>query len=176
MKRSGPLKSKTRLRSKRTAPRRSEGRITHGRIKEKPARDPNAEERRFHQTVRECGCLVCGGPATIHHVTSDGHKRIARSHQRVAPLCSIHHQKVFDPTDADPVSVEGLSHAGFTERFGIDLLKWASDAWDRREAPEHPFWSDGIIRLRMVAASSDLDYQQRRRGACEGRTTHARPA
>lgn len=128
-------------------------------------RAPSVEERRFHDLVRGCGCLVCGAPATIHHVTSDGHKRIARSHQRVTPLCPMHHQKVHDPVAADPVSVEGLGHAGFTERYGIDLLKWASDAWDRRDRPEHPFWTDGIRRLRLLAAASDVSYRSRSAGS-----------
>lgn len=147
------------LKPKRSKPRRNEGRVTHGRMKPKPARDPNAEERRFREQVRACGCLVCGAPATIHHVTSDGHKRIARSHKRVTPLCPVHHQKVFDPKDADPISVEGLTHAGFTARYGIDLLKWADDAWERRGSPEHPFWTHGVTRLREVARAADLAHK-----------------
>ena len=147
------------LKPKREKPRRNEGRVTHGRMKEKASRDPNTEERAFHKLVRSVGCLVCGRPATIHHVTSDGHKRIARSHERVTPLCPQHHQKVFDPKDADPISVEGLTHAGFTARYGVDLLKWATDAWERRETPEHPFWSDGVTRLREVARGSELKHK-----------------
>lgn len=74
--------------------------------------------------VAEYGCLVCGRDAEVHHVTSDGYKRITRSHARVVPLCPEHHRTGRD-------SVEALSHGGFTEVHGIDLLAWADDAWDR---------------------------------------------
>jgi hypothetical protein len=37
-------------------------------------------------------------------------------------LCPPHHQKVFDPLASDPISVEGLGHQGFFEKYGIDLL------------------------------------------------------
>jgi hypothetical protein len=29
---------------------------------------------------------------------------------------------VFDPKASDPISVEGLGHQGFYEKYGIDLL------------------------------------------------------
>jgi hypothetical protein len=82
--------------------------------------------------VAAMGCLVCGSPATIHHVTSDGFKRIARSHKRVAPLCPVHHQIQHGPHE----SVEALSHAGFTKRYDIDLLAWADSAWADSEASD----------------------------------------
>jgi hypothetical protein len=97
--------------------------------------------------VASLGCLVCGDPATIHHVTSDGRQRIARSHKRVAPLCPRHHQIQWGPKE----SVEALAHAGFAATYGFDLLTWATDAWDRREEPEHPFWTNGVTRLREIA-------------------------
>lgn len=76
-------------------------------------------------------CLVCGGQSTVHHVTASIHGgRIARSNKRVAPLCCIHHQKAFDPLAGDPVSVEGLSHRGFYDKYGIDLLLWADEEWN----------------------------------------------
>lgn len=76
--------------------------------------------------IAAMGCLVCNDTATVHHVTSDGHKRIARSHRRVAPLCPKHHQIQFGSHE----SVEALSHAGFTKKYGIDLLAWADQAWE----------------------------------------------
>ncbi len=63
-------------------------------------------------------CLVCGARSTVHHVTSDGYKRISRSHLRVVPLCPRHHQIQHGPRE----SVEALGHAGFTATYGIDLL------------------------------------------------------
>lgn len=141
------------LKRKRDKPRRNEGRVSHGRIKEKCSRNPNVEERAFWNKVAGLGCLVCGSPATIHHVTSDGFKRITRQHNRVAPLCAVHHQKVFDPKANDPVSVEGLGHGGFKDRHGFDLLSWATEAWEHKDTPDNPFWVDSVTRCRELANS-----------------------
>ena len=84
-----------------------------------------AVERRHMARVAEMGCLVCGGPSTIHHVTSDGHKRLTRSHRRVVPLCPRHHQIQHGPRE----SVEALGHAGFQATYGIDLLFAADQLW-----------------------------------------------
>jgi len=54
----------------------------------------------------------------VHHVTSDGYKRITRSNWLVTPLCPAHHQIQWGPRE----SVEALGHAGFTQAYGIDLL------------------------------------------------------
>lgn len=84
-----------------------------------------APERRHVDRVREMGCLVCSSPASAHHVTSDGFKRIARSDRRVVPLCPRHHQIIYGPRE----SVEALGHAGFTATYGIDLLTEADRLW-----------------------------------------------
>jgi len=94
----------------------------HTRIKPKAGAAPTAEERRHWDRIAHMGCLVCGQEAEIHHVHSDGFKRIGKSHRRVAPLCVRHHRTGQD-------AVHTLSHAGFTERFKIDLLSWADEAW-----------------------------------------------
>lgn len=91
--------------------------------------------------VARLGCLVCGGPATIHHVTgyADRMGRITRSHMLVTPLCPLHHQAVFDDASM-PVSVERLGHRGFYQEHGIDLYAeavrlWAiSEEFERRAA------------------------------------------
>jgi Recombination enhancement, RecA-dependent nuclease len=81
-----------------------------------------SDKARFDRIVQD-GCLVCRRPATIHHVTASIHGgRLTRRHDRVVPLCPMHHQAVFDPFANDPVSVERLSHRGFYLRHGIDLL------------------------------------------------------
>jgi hypothetical protein len=85
-------------------------------------RPTKAQRARWDEIVRQ-GCLVCGGSATIHHVTASIHGgRMTRRHDRVVPLCPPHHQKVFDPFHNDPQSVEALGHRGFYRKFGIDLL------------------------------------------------------
>ena len=89
----------------------------------------HARHRNF---IGSLGCLCCGGPATIHHVTgyADRIGRFARSEELIVPLCPMHHQKVHDPKASDPVSVEGLSHRGFYEKHGIDLKAEAERLWE----------------------------------------------
>jgi hypothetical protein len=135
------------LRAKRPTPRRDEGRIAHARIKPKEPKEPT-----YLGFIASLGCLVCGAPATVHHVTSDGYKRLARSDRRVAPLCPRHHQIQHGPRE----SVEALGHAGFKARYAIDLLAWAEAAWERRGQPEHPFWTVGVTRIREVASATEL--------------------
>jgi hypothetical protein len=97
------------------------------------------ELRWFHDWVADQGCLVCGFEATLHHVTgyADRPGRFGRDHWLVVPLCPAHHQKVFDPCASDPISVEGLGHQGFFEKYGIDLLAEAmsfAEQWQRKDA------------------------------------------
>lgn len=87
-------------------------------IKRKAKKTAPAAEREHMAWVAGLGCLVCSRPATVHHVTSDGYKRITRSNWLTAPLCPVHHQIQHGPYE----SVEALSHAGFTREYGIDLL------------------------------------------------------
>lgn len=91
---------------------------------------PSAAEKRHHDRVAALGCAVCGAPATIHHVTAriEG-GRITRSHQLVIGLCPPHHQKVFDPSASNPISIEGLGHGGFCRKYGIDPLAEAERLW-----------------------------------------------
>ena len=65
-------------------------------------------------------CLVCGGKATVHHVTGSSHVmgRLPRSHEMVVPLCPVHHQIQHGPKE----SVEALGHRGFYKMHKIDLL------------------------------------------------------
>lgn len=113
------------LKKRRDRPRRDDGRIRHRRLKPKPGAAPTAAERRHIACVAAMPCLVCGAPATVHHVTSDGFKRIRRSPRRVVPLCPCHHQIQWGPKG----SVEALGHAGFTAAYGIDLLAEADRLW-----------------------------------------------
>lgn len=87
-------------------------------------------ERRHFDRIAALGCLVCGGGASIHHVTgyADRMGRLPRSHQCVTPLCPIHHQAVFDSASM-PVSVEMLGHRGFYFEHGIDLYAEATRLW-----------------------------------------------
>lgn len=94
------------------------------------AKPPTSAQRKRWDDIVALGCLVCDRAATIHHVTASIHGgRLTRRHDRVVPLCPMHHQKAFDPYHNDPQSVEALSHRGFYRKFGIDLLAEAERIW-----------------------------------------------
>lgn len=87
------------------------------------AKQPTKADRERWDVIVQRGCLVCGRAATVHHVTASIHGgRLTKRHDRVVPLCPVHHQKVYDPFHNDPQSVEALGHRGFYQKFGIDLL------------------------------------------------------
>lgn len=98
---------------------------------------PTAMERRHMNAVAARGCLVCGGEATLHHVTghSDRMGRLPRSHQRIVPLCPLHHQGLGEKAPM-LVSVESLNHRGFYQEHGIDLLAEAERLWVETEDME----------------------------------------
>ena len=100
------------------------------------AKQATKADRERWDGIVAMGCLVCAAPATIHHVTASIHGgRLTRRHDRVVPLCPIHHQTVYDPYANDPQSVERLGHRGFYRKHGIDLLAEAEriDARIRKE-------------------------------------------
>ena len=79
-----------------------------------------ASEKRHHDRIARLPCLVCGGRATVHHVTgyADRIGRVSRREDRVVPLCPTHHQIQWGPKE----SVEALGHRGFFHTYGIDLM------------------------------------------------------
>jgi hypothetical protein len=90
-----------------------------------------AEERHMNRVAAK-GCCICGGEATLHHVTSDGYKRIARTHERVIPLCPRHHLYQHGPRE----SIEALGHEGFYRTYGIHPLTLADLEWAESAALE----------------------------------------
>lgn len=105
--------------------------MQHGRMNEGPTAERKALHRKHLARVAAMPCLVCGRPATVHHVSAsiNGGRTITRSDECVAPLCPVHHQKVYDPSASDPISVEGLGHGGFYREHGINLLAVATKLW-----------------------------------------------
>ena len=103
-------------------------------MKRSRAKGRTAAEQRHFDRVAALGCLVCGGEATLHHVTghSDRMGRLPRSHQRIAPLCPLHHQGIGEKAPM-LVSVESLNHRGFYQEHGIDLLAEAERLWAETE-------------------------------------------
>lgn len=106
-------------------------------LKRGRGKPPSAIERRHFDRVAQLGCLVCGGEATIHHVTgyADRMGRLPRSHQLVTPLCPLHHQGLGEKAPM-LVSVESLNHRGFFAEHGIDLLFRAKLLWAESVALE----------------------------------------
>lgn len=99
-------------------------------LKRGRGKGPNAAEKRHFNFVAAKGCVVCGAEATIHHVTSDGFKRIARSHWRVVGLCPFHHFIQWN----SKTSVEAMGHRRFCEHWSVDLYRIAND--NALESPE----------------------------------------
>ncbi len=80
--------------------------------------------------VAQMPCLVgreCGGRTEVHHVHSDGLKRITRSHRRVVPLCGVGHHRL------GPDAVHQIGHGGFLAVHGIDLLAVSDQLWEMRD-------------------------------------------
>lgn len=83
------------------------------------SKSKSAAMKRYHDKIAALPCLVCGSPATVHHVTATIHGgRVSRRDDRVAPLCPVHHQIQHGPRE----SVEALGHRGFYLTYGIDLM------------------------------------------------------
>lgn len=89
-----------------------------GRIKPRLAKQPAHKNR-----VAGLGCVVCRGPAVVHHVRERGHGLEARDDRYVVPLCSLHHNM-----GNDSIHLLG-SNAKFLEVHGIDLAREADWLW-----------------------------------------------
>lgn len=122
------------LKPRRDKPRRNEGRVQHGRMKPKAKAAPNADEARHMDRLAQMGCLVCGKPASLHHVMKARGKVRRRDHRFVAPLCREHHQ--------GDKGVHGLgSEEAFKALYGIDLVMWAETEWGRTIRPPAPMFT-----------------------------------
>lgn len=111
---------RTPLPRKRATPRRNEGRVQHGRMKEKVGAEPNEEQRRFHASLRALGRCQCGcgrNGTDIHHLLArTPGKGRRRDHWYVIFLNSGCHNGRSD-------SVHGLgSEAAFEKVHGVDLV------------------------------------------------------
>jgi hypothetical protein len=122
-----PLTRKTPLGSQTAIVRKAGLRpVSKKRAKAKRERKGTVVE--FHMDrIAGLPCLVCDVmPVQVHHVTASIHGgRIGRTDKAVTPLCRRHHKIEFGPHE----SVERLSHRGFWERYGIDLLAEAHRLW-----------------------------------------------
>jgi len=93
------------------------------------AKPATSAERRHFARVALLPCLVCDKwPVDVHHVIgyADRMGRAPKRHDRVAPLCKPHHDVQHGPK----TSVHALSHKGFYEAYGIDLMAEAERLWN----------------------------------------------
>ncbi len=51
---------------------------------------PNKAQRERWSKIADLGCLLCGGPAEIHHCFTGAGGR--KNHDKVIPLCPEHHR------------------------------------------------------------------------------------
>ena len=119
---------RTPIKPKRDKPRRNEGRVTHGRVKEKYSPIPNAQERRHEERLALLPCVGCGGVATCcHHLLSDCEgKRWRRDHRFQLPLC--------DSCHTGPQGVHGIgSESKWAEGKGIDVSALAVALWEESQ-------------------------------------------
>ena len=107
------------LPKKRAMPRRNGGRVQHKRIKGPVTK--TAEQRRFHDYVATLPCIGCGCHGVhVHHVISDGCKRLTRNHDLVLPVCADCHQ---DGTNA----IHRIGTRAWNELHGIQQHVVASE-------------------------------------------------
>lgn len=91
------------------------------------AKPKPAAEREYHRKVALMPCLACGNwPVHVHHVVSDGFKRITRNHRLVIPLCPSCHQNGEN-------AVHKIGHAAFNELNGVDQLERAKRLWEQHD-------------------------------------------
>ena len=51
-----------------------------------------SKERKYLRAVQELGCLICGGPAEIHHIRAGQGMAQRAGNHLVIPLCAEHHR------------------------------------------------------------------------------------
>lgn len=89
--------------------------MPHLRLKPRLAKQPAHKNR-----VAGLGCVVCRGPAEIHHVRTGNQ---ARDDRRIVGLCAGHHRH----------NADAFHQLGSAERFmevhGIDLVEVAEWQW-----------------------------------------------
>lgn len=97
---------------------------SHGRMKPKYNPQPNAEEKRHEDRIRQLPCIGCGGHCTeLHHLMQpcEG-KRWRRDHRFQLPLCSACHRGA--------TGIHGMgSEAGWAEAVGVDVVAIAPRLW-----------------------------------------------
>lgn len=109
------LTSRKPLPRKRATPRRNEGRVQHGHIKERYNPVPNAAEARHETRLQEMPCIGCSkvGNIECHHTLEDfPAKRWRRDHRYQLPVCPDCHR--------GPQGIHGIGNeAKWAETVGL---------------------------------------------------------
>jgi len=88
------------------------------------SKNATAAQRRRMGKIAELGCVICKGPASIHHVGA--HMGGGRNHDKVIPLCGSHHQ-----TGGEGVALHHNRKAWEavhgTEKYYLDLVNLMVD-------------------------------------------------
>jgi hypothetical protein len=123
-----PLARKTPLKRKRDTPRRK----APERVSKRAPKGKSASEKRFHATVAQMPCAGCGAwPVEVHHVISDGFKRITRCHRLVLPLCPLCHR-------TGPTALHAIGTRAWNEMHGFAQHERAQQLWEAFDAaPDH---------------------------------------
>lgn len=95
---------------------------SYKRVKDKRSRPPNAQEKSHMDRIGKMGCLVCGAKCELHH-EKDG-PGAKRDHRLVTPLCPLHHRHTIHGR-------HGMGHREFELTYGINLLEWSKEQWDK---------------------------------------------
>jgi hypothetical protein len=80
-----------------------------------PRKQPTKAEKAHMDRVARLGCIVCGCPAEVHHITTGVGMGQRASHYDTISLCARHHR-----TGGPGVAI----HAGkrtWEQRFGTEL-------------------------------------------------------
>lgn len=105
-----PLKRKTPLKAKR-----------------KPAK-PTALKR-YHAYVAQMPCCGCGSwPVEVHHVISDGFKRLTKDHRLVLPCCPLCHR-------SGPTALHVIGTRKWNALHGFAQHERALALWEAFDGP-----------------------------------------
>lgn len=81
---------------------------------------PTAAEKRFHEFIREKGCIICQRPASFHHEPFKS--QAESSHMSGIALCPEHHQD-------QRYGRHAMSRGRFNETYSVDVLELARENW-----------------------------------------------
>jgi hypothetical protein len=118
-----PLARKTPLKRKRDTPRRRAPERVPVNL-QGPAKGKSAAEKGFHAFVAALPCVGCGSwPVEVHHVISDGFKRLTRCHRLVLPLCPLCHR-------IGPTALHVIGTAAWNALHGFAQHERAQSLWE----------------------------------------------